>query len=276
MDRVFIEGDRHMAYEIKIRWDGDVRGIADHRLSLAAFGKPLTELLAALRRIATQMVTQAVEPERPSSGRYANLARQVDIEITSIKEGSAGFDGIVTFAQPPNELPLFIDLPERASTALLDAIVRESEGRPTSWSVHSYLNSLPSGITRQTYELFEGSTCKKRVEIGNVALAKVPEEFPFLREIDGHIVGVGFEPGKPEVRVKGDAATAIFAASAEQVEAALAIRHDAVRVFGVHDGKHTRLLRVKKSSEPRFVVTPEAIEKHIFKKWEGLFARLAK
>jgi hypothetical protein len=276
MDHAFIESERRMAYEIKIRWDGEVRGIADRRLSLAAFGEPLTQLLAALRRIANQMVTQAVEPERPASGRFANLARQVDIEITSIQGGSAGFDGIVTFAQPPNELPLFADLAERASMTLLDSIIRETEGRPTNWPVRSYLNSLPPGITKQTYDLYEGGTLRKHVEIGNVTLAEVPEEFPFLREIDGHIVGVGFEPGKPEVRIKGDAAIAIFGANAEQVEAALAIRHDAVRVFGVHAGKHSRLLRIGKSSDPRFVATPQAIEEHIFQKWEGLFARLAK
>ncbi len=97
----------------------------------------------------------------------------------------------------------------------------------------------------------------------------------FLREIEGHIVGVGFEPGKPEVRIKGDGPASAFGATADQVEAALAIRHDSVRVFGVHDGKHTRLLRIGKSSDPRFVATPQGIEEHIFQKWAGLFARLA-
>jgi hypothetical protein len=221
------------------------------------------------------MVTQAVEPERPSSGRFANLARQLDIEITSIEGGSAGFDGVVSFVQPPDELPLFADIAERASFALLDSIDRESKGQATNWAVRNYLSMLPAGITRQTYDLFENGTSRKRVEIGSVALMEVPEEFPFLREIDGHIVGVGFEPGRPEVRVKGDTTTASFGASAEQVEAALTIRRDAVRALGVHAGKQTRLLRIRRSSEPRFMVTDAAIEEHIFNRWAGVFARLA-
>ncbi|MGA2634660.1 MAG: hypothetical protein ABSF16_10525 [Terracidiphilus sp.] len=275
MGIVSIEDGRRMAFQIKIRYDGDVPGVAEHRLSLAAFGEPLTQLLAALRRIATQMVTQAVEPERPSSGRFANLARQLDIEITSIEGGSAGFDGVVSFVQPPDELPLFADIAERASFALLDSIDRESKGQATNWAVRNYLSMLPAGITRQTYDLFENGTSRKRVEIGSVALMEVPEEFPFLREIDGHIVGVGFEPGRPEVRVKGDTTTASFGASAEQVEAALTIRRDAVRALGVHAGKQTRLLRIRRSSEPRFMVTDAAIEEHIFNRWAGVFARLA-
>lgn len=265
-----------MTSEIKIRWDGDVPGVAEHRLSLAAFGEPLTQLLAALRRIATQMVSTAVEHERPKIGRFANLARQLDIEITSIEGDSTGFNGLVAFYQPPDELPLFADLPDRAVTELLDSIERESKGQPANWAVRKYLSSLPSTIHRQTYELHENGTTKKRVEIGDIRLMEMPEEPPFLREVDGSIIGVGFEPGKSEVRVKGDTGIASFDASDEQVEMALAVRKENIRSLGVYDGKHTRLLRIVKASEPRFEPTNEAIEEHIFKRWEGVFARLAK
>ena len=40
--------------------------------------------------------------------------------------------------------------------------------------------------------------------------------------------------------------------------------------------RDVRPLRIGKSTAPRFVMTPQAIEEHIFQKWEGLFARLAK
>src|SRR5271157_48892 len=265
-----------MVSEIKIRWDGDVPGVAEHRLSLAAFGEPLTQLLAALRRIATQMVSTAVERQHPKIGRFANLARQLDIEIVSIEGDSTGFDGQISFYQPPNELPLFADLPERSAIELLDSIERESKGQAANWAVRKYLSSLPPTIHRQVYELHENGTTKKRVEIGDVRLTEVPEEFPSLRELEGSVVGVGFEPGRPEVRVKAGATGAGFDATAEQVEMALAIRKDNVRALGIYDGKRTRLLNITRASTPRFQVTPQAIEEHIFKRWDGVFARLAK
>lgn len=265
-----------MDSEIKIRWDGEVAGVAEHRLSLAAFGEPMTNLLAALRRIATQMVSTALETDRPKSGRFANLARQIDIEITTIEGGSTGFNGLVSFRQPPDELPLFADLPERAVTELLDSIDRESHGHTANWAVRKYLSSLPSSIHTQTYELLEGGKSKKILQIGDVKLAEIPDEFPFLREVEGSVVGLGFEPGKPEVRVKGETASANFDATDEQVELALSIRKDEIRSLGVYGGKRARLLRIAKSSEPRFQVTDKAIEDHIFQRWSGVFARLAK
>src|SRR5271157_3534727 len=258
-----------MVSEIKIRWDGNVPGVSEHRLSLAAFGEPLNQLLIALRRIATQMVSTAVEHEHPKIGRFANLARQLDIEITSIEGDSTGFNGLVSFYQPPDELPLFADLPERAVTELLDSIERESRGQAANWAVRKYLSALPPTIHRQTYELHENGTTKKRVEIGDVKLMEVPEEFPSLREIDGNIIGVGFEPGRSEVRVKGETATASFDASDDQVEMALTIRKENVRSLGVHDGRRTRLLLITKASAPRFKITDEAVEEHIFKRWGG-------
>ncbi len=265
-----------MAAEIKIRWDGDVPGLDQHRLSLAAFADPLNQLLLALRRIATQIVSLAVEHERPKTGRFANLARQLDIEITSIEGNSTGFNGVVAFYQPPEELPLFADLPDRAVTELLDSIERESRGQATNWAVRKYLTSLPRAVHRQVYELHENGTTKKRVEIGDINLTEVPGEFPSLRELDGSVVGVGFEPGKSEVRMKSESATATFDATDEQVERALEVRKEDVRSLGVYDGKRTRLLHIAKASEPRFQVTEEAVEEHIFGRWSGVFARLAK
>lgn len=265
-----------MASEIKIRWDGDVPGIEQHRLSLSAFGEPLNLLLAALRRIATQLVSSAVEHERPKIGRFANLARQIDIEIISIVGSSTGLNGLVSFAQPPDELPLFADLPNRSITEFMAAMERESRGEPSNWAVRNYLQALPPTIHSQTYELYEDGRLLKTTQIGDVKFAEVPAEYPFLREIEGHIIGVGFEPGKSEVRVKGETAAIAFDASADDVEKALAIRKEDARLLGISDGKRARLLRISKASEPRFAVTPEAIEAHIFRRWNGVFARLAK
>jgi hypothetical protein len=265
-----------MASEITIKWDGDVPGVAQHHLSLSAFGESLTHLLAALRRIATQMVSTAVENERPKAGRFANLARQLDIEIINIEGGSTGFHGVVSFHQPPEMLPLFADLPERSVVELFDSIERESRGQPANWAVRKYLASLPPAINRQSYELTDDGVSKKKVEIGSVVLTEIPEELASLREINGDVVGVGFVPAKPEVRVKGEGTTAAFEATDEQVEQALAIRHESARAFGVYDGRKNRLLRIEKASGASFQVTDETIQEHIFKRWDGVFARLAK
>jgi hypothetical protein len=223
------------------------------------------------------MVSTAVDPERPSSGRFANLARGLDIEISSIEDGSAGFNGLVTFMQPPDELPLFADLPHRATSELLDSIERESKGQPSNWAVRKYLSLLPPGVHRHIYEFYDDDTGKtKRIEVGDMSLPDVPEEFPFIQEIVGDLVGVGFEPGRSEVRIKGEGPTTVFDADAVQVETALQLRHETIRCLGVHAQKHTCLLRLKRASEPRFTATPEMIEEHIFKKWSGVFARLAK
>lgn len=275
MGYVFVRDVQRVASEIKILWDGDIPGVEQHRLSVGAFGEALSQLLFSLRRIATQMVSTAVDPERPSTGRFANLARGLDIEITSIEGGSAGFNGLVTFMQPPDELPLFADLPQRATFELLDSIERESKGQPSNWAVRKYLTLLPVGVHRHVYEIYDDGTATKRVEVGDVKLPEVPEEFPFIQEIVGNVVGVGFEPGRTEVRIKSDGPTTIFDAEAEQVETALKLRHESVRSLGVHANRHTRLLKLNRASEPRFAATPEMIEEHIFKRWSGVFARLA-
>jgi hypothetical protein len=262
--------------QLRIRWDGDAPGVAEHRLSLAGFGHPLELLLAALRRIATQMVSTAVEAEHPKVGRFANLARQLDIEIVAIEGNSTGINAVVSFAHLPDELPLLMDLPDRATTELLECIEQESKGVARNWAVRKYLHTLPVGIHKQLYELHENGRTKKHVEIGDVNFTEMPPDMPSLVELEGNVVGVGFDPGRSEVRIKGDSSTFNLDATDEQVEAALGMRRAKIRALGVHDGSRARLLTVARASAPRFKVTPEAIEEQVFKRWAGVFARLAK
>ncbi|HZU44493.1 MAG TPA: hypothetical protein VE994_17590 [Terriglobales bacterium] len=265
-----------MSAEIRIRWDGDVPGLAEHRVSLTYFGEALALLVAALRRIATQIVSAAANADNPKSGRLTNVARQLDIQIESIQGNSGGFDGIVTFEPPPDVLPLFGDLPARATIELLDSIERESKGQPSNWAVRKYLSALPTGVRKQTYDFHDNGAVKKHVEIGDVQFAAIPADLPSLREYEGDIVGVGFEPGRPEVRIKTGVSTPNLDATSEQVEEALHMRKEKVRVLGVNDGKRTRLLAVAEIHEPRFERTDEAVEEHIFKRWSGVFSRLAR
>lgn len=265
-----------MSVELKIRWDGEAPGLAEHRVSLGAFGEPLTLLLLAVRRIATQIVRTAVEGEAPETGRFSNLARKLDIELVNVEGNSAGVNAMISFHVEEAEAAVFADLPNRTASELLDAIDRETKGQPASGAVRKYLRSLPNGIRRQTYEVYDGGNRTKRVDIGAVRLAELPPDLPFLKEMEGNVVGVGFEPGKNEIRIRTENNSSVtLAAAPGQVERALEIRHEKVRTLSVHDGGKSRLIRLTDSRAPKFEVTREVEEEYIFGRWNDLLTRLA-
>ncbi|MGH9327609.1 MAG: hypothetical protein ACRD2B_13125 [Terriglobia bacterium] len=201
----------------------------------------------------------------------------MDIELMSIEGDSSGFDAVVSFAQSPDELALFSDLADRSVTELLEAIQEESQGHLRNSAVRKYLEALPSGVHKQIYDLHENGETKKHVEIGDIVLTEVPLELPRLREMEGSVIGVGFAPGKTEVRIRSvsGAASASIDANDTQVDNALRLRRNVTRVLGVDDGTHMRLLRIEPAGAHRFDASPEAVEEHIFKRWEAVFSRLA-
>src|SRR5258707_6883318 len=104
-----------MATSLEIKYDGTVPGLDEHRLSLSAFGPSLNALLRALRRIATNMVGDALGSQDVSKGRLKGTAKHIDIEIESITHGSSGVSGLVTLTPPPGaQMPLLSDLTDRA------------------------------------------------------------------------------------------------------------------------------------------------------------------
>lgn len=269
-----------MAVELKIRWDGNVPGLSEHRLSVGAFGEALPLLLAALRRIATQMVRTAIEGEAPQTGRFANLARRLDIEIVGLQGNSAGVDALVAFQDEGPMLgadAAFLDLPGRATLELLDAIEKETSDRPANVAVRKYLRSLPDGVHRQVYELYEGGKVLKRIDVGDMRIAELPPSLPVLREYEGVVVGVGFEPGRNEVRIKTetDASFTLFSPS-ESVDRAIELRNEKIRALAVHDERRGRLISLNKASDPKFRISDDAIEIHLFRRWGSLLTRLAK
>lgn len=266
-----------MASELKIVWDGTVPGLAQHRLSVGSFGIPLQLLLGALRRIASNLVSNAAD-SAAETGRLANVAKSIDIEIVNVVQGSSGVAAVLSFAEVQPQFEIFGDLPERAATELLDAIDKESKGHPTNAPVRKYLRSLPDGTRRQVYELLEGGQTKKKTEVGEVKLTELPAELPFLRTLEGNIVGVGFEPGRNEVRVRTDAFVSLsITAKAAEVERALELRKEKIRTVTVHaSGKLPRLVALKRAADPRFKFDPDSAKKHIFSRWDNVLKRLAK
>lgn len=264
-----------MPTQLKIVWEGTAPGLAERRLSLGAFGTPLTLLVAAVRRIASNTVSMATDEK--TTGRFADLARQIDIQLTELVQTSSGVSGYCTFDPIPGEdaLLFFRELVEETTVTLLDALEAESKGHLRNSSVRRYLHALPVGVSRQTYTLHDnGREIHKPVVIEGMELQELPEDLPYLQELTGNVIGVGFEPGRTEVRIKGEADQVTLPANSMQVEAALELRHAEVRTLSIA-GKHARLLRVQAADAPPVIATPEFIEEYIFKRWDEALRRLA-
>jgi hypothetical protein len=262
-----------MAVRLIIKWEGDVPGLSEKRLSLNAFGSALSRLHMSLRRIATNIVNEALREKQAECGRFTDAARQLDIQMTSLVENSSGFESVVTIIPPQGRaFSLFEDLPENATRKLLDAIEAERQGILTNASVRQYLRSLPKGLSRQTYSIYRNGIALREISFGDVALAEVPTHVPYIAEYIGEIVGVGFEPGELEVRMKAGHDVVSLTATATQVETALKLRSINIRSLAVIHGSSRRLLLLQESSIPMNRSTQEAA---IFQRWKGLLARLA-
>jgi hypothetical protein len=262
-----------MAVELEIIWEGEAPGLQDHRLSLGAFGESLHCLLLALRRIATKIVGEAVDGEGPTTGRFANEARQLDILIDKIVGNSSGISSAVALHLPSGQIPLFDSLPEAAGIELLEAVESESKGLMKNAAVRRYLRALPSGVSTQNYTLRDNERIIKQVKIGTMDLPGTISDLPFLKEIAGQIVGVGFEPGRNEVAIKTeDGHIQRLSASPMQVDNALEFRGSVVKAMALMQEPLPRLLKITKAGF-RWRIPDREVA--IFEKWDGLLRRLA-
>jgi hypothetical protein len=275
MQHVSTDHGRDMATSIQldITWDGPVAGVAEHRLSLTAFGPALDKLLTAAKRIASNTVTKAAEPSE--TGRLAKLAHGIDIQIAGVVGNSTGVQGLLTFDAPANyQDRLFFSLPERTGLELLEAIESENAGESRNVAVRNFLRALPPGLSRQRYFLHENGRVIKDLELGAV---KVPEgmlSLPYLQEIVGMVSGVGFDPGKSEVRLKTDEpANVTMMATEQQVNNALVLRHEKIRALLLHSEViGNKLLTLVSEDSPR---PSYSDEEYIFEKWERTLQELA-
>lgn len=255
--------------ELEIVWDGPVKGLEAKRVSLTHFGQALDLLMKAARRIASQKLTNALEDTKV--GRLAAASQNLDIEIDGIKKASSGLSTVITFdIADATQSVLFNQLPELVGLELLDAIEAESRGIHRNTAVRTYLGALPRSLSRQEYNLYENGRSVRRVEIAHLDLPEVPEPLPMLVQVNGRITGVGFDPGKWEVKVKGSEQV-VAIASEEQVNTALNLRAEEVRTLSVRDAESTRLLVIE-LNDNRY--RRPSLE-DIFDKWDATFKALA-
>lgn len=267
-----------MSIELRIVWEGAVPGLAEKRVSVAAFGEPIKLLLAAYKRIASNMISNAANYKE--GGRLKHLAEFLDLEIVELEKSSSGLHFMATINLPPGEMmPLFLsEIEERASRELLDSIRDESRAQPRNASVRTYLRKLPVGLKTQKYILTNGSG-PYEVQINNLELVDAPIlTMPFLRPFVGAIVGVGFAPGNSEVRIKTEDEILRLTAKPTHVERAIELRGQTVEGLAVMPGqshKQSRLLRLNGLDRQPFHLNPELETEYVFKRWDGLLRRLA-
>lgn len=264
-----------MPTRLNIILDGDAPGLPEHALSVGAFGEPLARLVMALQRIASGLVKDALGGEEYGSrgGRYAPEGRSVDLEIISVT-GNSPLDlatRIVARTLPGANMPLFDDLTGRTADRFIEAVDQESKGRPYNKLVRRYLASMPPGVRSQQYISETGTSAS----FGTVELPSVSRQLPYLQEFTGAVVGLGFEPGRSEVRFKTDEGSVSCAASVEQVEEAIPYRGASVRALAVR-GPKARLLALAPIDQPFAKPPRERVNEYLFERWADLLKRLAK
>lgn len=270
-----------MEVQIKIYWDGDAPGVAEHRLSVSAFGPALRALWVAARRIASGIVKDALERTESGArgGRIADEAKRIDLELVSIDGGSLA-PTLTLRMRPPalakgETAPLFEDLPVRTAERLLDALDAETHGKAASFAVRKYLRVLPGGLTVQRYEASTNGRLLRRVDVGLVALPAEPVPAPYLMQLEGEVVGVGFEAERPEVRILMGTKRYNCTATLRQVDQGIALRGKVVRAL-VLAGTESRLLWIRSADELGPCADVRKREDYIFEAWAGTLARLAK
>jgi hypothetical protein len=264
--------------KLMIVWDGKVPGLADHRLSLAAFGQPLKELVYAIRRVASDLEREA--KGRLASGlgvgRNTKDASLLDVQVITIRGNSPVTVecSIVPMAQP--QYPLLETLSDRAMLRLLEDIEMETSGRPAHFKVRQFVKSLPEGLEAQRYTAFCTSGETRTVDVGAIRLAQEPPALAHLTEFHGGIASLNFERRTISFRtVLGDAVNC--SATDEQISEAIKIRELPVLVLAVTDGhQQTRLLRLLTEGHERQPTSADNRLARVIQDWDPLLAILAK
>ncbi len=268
-----------MGTKLKIRWDGSAPGLASHRLSLSAFQETLQLLLTAYQRIASAMLADALgDPDYGvRGGRLNEKAKNIDLELANVGEGSAELTFECVARTPLGAtVDAFNDLPERAMVALLDGIEAEGNETPRNAMVRRFLKSLEGYVSAQDYRLVVGDREVKSVRLGIPRLVadEIAYDLPNLLPIRGCIVGVGFEPGATEVRIRAEGHTMTCVASPAQVEDALAVRGGDI-VALVLTGKRPSLMWIRPADAVDRFADPTRRTQAIFSRWGGLLRRLS-
>lgn len=269
--------------QLKIIWDGTAPGLQEHQLSVSAFGKSFVSMLRAIQRVSTNVITGSGDSESGAKGgRYAERAQGIDLRVVSVGHGCLDMDLVVSFPElEAAQIPLVPDdVPEKTMQAFLEAITAESSGKPGSAAVRSFLKSLPEGVSMQEYRAFARGREIASTRVSEVEFVEDEERSTYLVRIAGRVTGVIFPPDAPEVRISRShgmvKSTVRMAATEEQIEQALLLRHQPVvaRAFSSESG--LSLLSLDPLNDfPAELLSYDDVRTHVLSRWEGTLQRLA-
>ena len=143
--------------KIKIRFDGDTPGLAEHKLSLFHFGEPLLHIAKGMRGTASGLIMNALGPEHGAKGgTLAKNATHIDVLLSDIEKGCAIPCMEVSWDPPAgaNE-DLFENLDVRVAKSFFSALKSEAEGERVSWWARQVLESLPADAQVRQFSLYD-------------------------------------------------------------------------------------------------------------------------
>lgn len=261
---------------IKIKFDGDLESLKNHRLSISDFNKPLKNLLQAYREKAYAL-TDYLEQGNISKKRMEFF----DLEIQSISEGCTTADLVCTHN---NTTSGFFDITseekKEAATAVLDDIEKTSQGKYSSEHIRKFFKNIPKEVSYQEYKVCYKGEVVKEVNISAVDIAEL--KFPCVFEkIQGHIVQVGFDPGKQKIKIKCHKTKREIEgiADKELVEKAISFRNTNIKALFVKTNKRfnkNRCLWIKDTNEQVCKMNQEEKKEYILKRWGNVLDRLSK
>lgn len=254
-----------METRIEIRWDGSDESFAHHRMSLELWQEALAKLLSAIRRTASSIVTKDEQPSL--TGRVAEEAASIDVELEAITQGSTGVAAVVTTRRPD----LFGTLPAKATQRFVEDLQNEERGIHVNPAARSYLRRVPSTVTQHEYTVLQGSTVLVQAKLKRFTEDEFDENLPAVYRSSAVVTAVSFKP--LGVSLQFPIGKVRATATREQVECAIE-NHEVELVASVVsvDGKY-RLVGLSKDSKPR--LSPASRIEKISNDWKETLARLA-
>jgi len=258
-----------MDVRLVIRWDGEVPGLKEHTLSLAAWSTVLAELLRAYRRVASGILTDAGGPDYGSQGgRLHRDAAGLDLQLREIREGCVELE----FRATTTNAQLDFDLAGRVMSRFVESVAQESQGQQAHGAVRKLLQALPRGVTAQRWQAWQGDKLLQNATFNELQLEEASVlDLPRLVQCSGSLVEIGFE--KPYIVISGPARQK-FHATNDQVETAIALRSAPVTATGVRTGRSTRLLRLHAVSVQPSRLRPDERLRFIQTNWSKTMALL--
>lgn len=265
-----------MELELTIKWSGEAPGLSEHAFSVAIFCEALVQLLACVKRAASNELKNAVGAAevRAHGGRYAKVAEEIDLRLVEMLDNCVTTKFIVHRPQSQDAANLLFDpMLERAVERVLQDIEGEARGELRNELARKYLLHIPHRVDHD-YELRRGGQVIRRAHVGAPKFSVLPELAPRSQILLGEVASVGFPPGPSFIGVKVGGRVRKYEASPAMVERALHLRGATVRA-AVITGARDILLWVRAGDEPFTVPDEGARTQEFLDRWSGLLARLA-